>query len=72
MSESTEKVKPSIIVVSELRRTIKNIEAVCDIVETGVTKHSIPLVRRELGKHMQNMDARYLNLVKELEELESK
>lgn len=72
ITEQEDKIKPSPVTVSELRQTAMNIQAICDIISKGITKHSIPLVRRELGKHMQKIDTRYLNIVKELEELESK
>lgn len=55
--------------LSELKRTVLNIQSICEIMEKGITKDQIPLIRREMSKHMQDMDTRYLNLVKKLDDM---
>ena len=57
------------IEISELRRTMLNIESICQIITEKPSKESVPLIRRELSKHMQDMDTRYLNLVKKLDDM---
>lgn len=55
--------------ISELRRSLLEIETILQIITEKPSKESVPLIRKELSKHMQNMDTRYLNLVKKLDDL---
>lgn len=63
-------IEPPRAEISELRRTILNITTILELIEEGkLTKESIPLIRKNMSKHMQDMDTRYLNLVRKLDDL---
>lgn len=63
-------IEPPRAEISELRRTILNVTTILDLIEEGkLAKDSIPLIRSNMSKHMQDMDTRYLNLVKKLDDM---
>lgn len=55
--------------ISELRRSLLEIETILQIITEKPSRESIPLIRKEMSKHMQDMDTRYLNLVRKLDDL---
>lgn len=55
--------------ISELRRSLLEIETILQIITEKPSRESVPLIRKELSKHMQDMDTRYLNLVRKLDDL---
>lgn len=64
------KIEPPKHEISELKRTLLNISTILELIEEGkLEKSSIPLIRSNLGKHMQDMDTRYLNLIKKLDDM---